>query len=682
MKMRKYLLFMIVFMAALFGLASVSLAAEDVLITVTASPTELSEAGTVELNFSISNYTDYELHSVTIASNGGIFNLDQGELIIPANGSAYDIIIRIPVSDAQIGLPINFDVSWTQGGVPMSKSVSVTINRAADPVISLKRTSNASMARKGDVVTVEYTMTNDTKFDMSEVTLIDEELSNKPIFSNNTILAGNSITIQHTYTMGDADVVSAPVITYSVLGRTKTFSAIEPLSIQLINVKLNLDVEMANPTPTGVTFSIEVKNAGNQDVEDITILDDKKNFVNQEPFSLAAGETELITYRVVPSMDEPIRNVSFRLSGKDAMGNDYATESSGTYEVYPYVDDAQIAASLQGVILEPWSSSLGSLKVKLTVQNASTVALSNVQISEQSLGLIKVIDSLPQGESSFEQTLTIGSPRNLSFSMKGTDPAGAMRELGSFNLQVAYTEEAPAATATPIPESTGTTAFHTLSSTLTKVLIILGILMLVAFVTLVVLSIFERRYVNDLERRRAARSRMAEDELFSDTGAFTAKRTVNRAGYNRKDVPEGHPVRTNARSGQRRDRTAVLELPEETIRASEADDRDSYWSMPTESVFPLFNSLSEEDDMTAENRGSAGYERPQNSVYREAVPVEIEYDDEIPTVASHAPSMAEFTQPAQGEYHPKVIRESRGQNATAPQRNAVRRVSRKEQENE
>ena len=641
-----------------------ALAAEEVRILVTANPAELSEAGDVQLNFSISNYSDYELHGVTISSGGTAYDLKQSELIIPPNGSAYDIVITVPVSDSEIGLPIDFTVAWTQGGEPMSKIASVTINRAADPVITLGRTVSAALAREGDEITVQYTLTNNTKFDMSNVTLIDEALSNTPILSNDALRAGSTLTIPLKYRMSTADVVSAPNATYTVLGKTKTFSAIEPVTVKLIVTKLALSVEPGAPTMDGVNFALEVKNTGNQDISNITILDDKQNFVNADPFSLAAGETEALSYRVLADMDETVRNVSFSISGTDALSNRYTLEPSAAYPVYPYVDDSQIATSIRAEILEPWSSSLGALKVRITIDNQSTATLSSVKVSEQSLGDIKVIDTLQKGETSFEQVLTIGSPRNLTFTIKGFDPAGAQRELGVYTLQVAYTDstEEPALTESPGLAS-GTGAFSSLTGTLSRTLIILAAVMCVAFITLIVLGVAEKKQMNKIDRRRML-----------DEGGYVPNAHMDRerAGLYlfEEDIPAKPPAQRAVRPIHPYD-----DPPVQSAAHGYADDDAPAYRQGGTGRIDVPDEYRSARTEPAERRERPARRRKQTvEAPPREIPVEVEYDDEAEPLAAPAIQLpARVAAEDRPTERPKVIQTLKP-NATAPRKNEIRHV--------
>ncbi len=112
---------------------------------------------------------------------------------------------------------------------------------------------------------------------------------------------------------------------------------------------------------------------------------------------------------------------------------------------------------------------------------------------EASIGVVKTFDVLPAGETAFDQEILLGSPRNLNFTIKGYDPTGANRELARCVLPVAYgmaSEETSPATLAP--EGTNIDLFGNIGSVITKILIVLGVLMVLSFAVLVALTMMER----------------------------------------------------------------------------------------------------------------------------------------------------------------------------------------------
>ena len=481
------------------ALAAPALAADEVGVVVTADPAELSESGPVLLTFEVSNHSDFELHEITIGLDNAIFTIEGMEdCVIPPGGSAtFPLLYEVP--DSRIGLELLFQVNWLQYGEPHTLEVPVTIARAIEPVISIQRTVSSAYAKQGDTITLTYELSNDTKFDMTNITVIDEQISDNPIFRNHTLNAGGTLTQSFVYTMGTEDVMSAPIVTYEVNGKTKTFSAIDPVTLSMVNVQIDLRVEMGTPTAAGVPFTITAVNNGNQTVNEIQITDELSNPVHGDPFSLSPGEERTLSYLVVPVATEPVRNVAFRLTGEDALGGKYEPTYETTYEVHPFVDDSQLDVVLLPEILEPWTAQTGAVRVRVTIRNGSAVELTDAVLMESTLGDLATYERLAAGDTIFEESLVIGSPRNLTFSIKGTDPAGTERQLTSAMLTVAY----PTVTETPLPSPTPTIEqsgglVSGLNATLSTVLIGIGAILLLCFVALVVLAVVEHRKTGGL----------------------------------------------------------------------------------------------------------------------------------------------------------------------------------------
>ncbi|MEG1755090.1 MAG: hypothetical protein RRZ24_03280 [Clostridia bacterium] len=467
--------------------------AEEMKVSVTATPTELSDTGTVAFTFVVSNYSDYELGNITISYLGTPHEILKNQTI-PPNGEARDIILDLHVSESQLGSPIPFIIAGIRNGEPITQDIQITIARASDPVITVLRSASANSVRQGENISLTYALKNQTKFDMTDITLIDENISDNPILKQEMLRAGDTFSLDRTYTMGTESVVSTPFVTYSVNGKTKTFSAIEPLTLTMLLIKLDLNIEMGTPTAAGVNFTLDIKNSGNQTIEGINITDERNNSVNSAPFSLKTGESTTHSFQVVPVMTEPLRNVKFILTGTDSMGMPYKLESTKAYEVYPFVDDTQIQVSVRAETVTPWTSESGKVVARIIVTNHSLVELKNVAVAESTLGVIKSFDMLSTGDTSFDQEILLGAPRNLQFTIKGNDPTGTTRELGNCMLPVAYDAAgSPAPDASPEPTNDNNMGmFNFMSSTISKILITLGMLMVVAFIVLITLSVMER----------------------------------------------------------------------------------------------------------------------------------------------------------------------------------------------
>ena len=107
--MRKLLSGLTVFMLCMMLFLPAALA-DDVKVIVIAEPTELVDAGEVTFTFEISNNSIYELHDITIAYMGTVYDImDRYQLDpIPIGGSASAIALTLPVVESQLGQPLTF----------------------------------------------------------------------------------------------------------------------------------------------------------------------------------------------------------------------------------------------------------------------------------------------------------------------------------------------------------------------------------------------------------------------------------------------------------------------------------------------------------------------------------------------------------------------------------------------
>lgn len=539
--------------------------ADEARINITANPTELVDTGMVTFTFEIANYNaDYPMTDVAITYSGTVYDVLHGAQIAPS-GSARDITLNLNVTQSQLGKPITFLVTWTRNGEPMSQEAQYTIAQADNPIITVTRTADKTNAKPGEKVTITYTIKNTTKFDMTDITLIDENISDQAIFQNETLRASRTMSYDFPYTMGDQSVTSAPVVTYTVNGKAKSFSSIDPQELTMVLIQLDMKVQVGTPTSNGVTFTIDVTNTGTQAISNITIADERATLVNTTPFALNPSEHMSFSYIVVPLMTEPLRNVQFQLAGVDPFSNPYELKPADIYEVYPYVDASQINVTVRAETITPWTQQSGKVSAHIVITNHSSVELTNITISESTLGVVKNYDILPAGETAFDQEFQLGSPRNLNFTVKGYDPTGTNRVLANCVMPIAYgTETTPEVTATPAQVGgSNFSIFGGISNGITKILIVLGVLMVLAFTILIALTV--------MERSRMPRS-FQEDEV---DDVFDAPHEHYHAQPAYHDAPDPEEISYTKRMFAIRDEEAYapkqepIRLPAPPVKPSE-----------------------------------------------------------------------------------------------------------------
>lgn len=469
-------------------------------IQVVTEPQQIVSAGLVRISFSVTNDSAYEMRNISISGYGAGESADLYQQIVPPGGALSFSLRNIEITADMLGQQLVYTLNWSENDVPKSQSVAVDIG--AEPVLpavdmKATRTSDKKFGKAGEKVILTYTLTNPGQQAMSEITITDSEIAGStPIAKNLSLEGGATSKTTFEYTLGSQDAVSRPIITYKLAGANKRLQ-LEPLSIAVVSVKLEISISQGSPSPEGVLFTIVLKNIGNQAVEKLRLTDELGNNVNEDLFRLDAGKERTLSYPVSTSS---LRNVFFKVTGMDTLGNAYE-DKTRSYEVWPYVDPSHVSLSLIATVLTPLSDS-GRMLVRFTVQNNSNVELTNATISEAELGTLETLDLLPLGQTMRERELLVGAPRELEFTLTASDPSGAQH---SYQAKVTAAHVEEPVQPTPAPEAEAPEPEQQrLSGTLVTVLIVLASLMAVAGVALLALSIYERRRNAAIEREDKA----------------------------------------------------------------------------------------------------------------------------------------------------------------------------------
>ena len=495
-------LMLLLLSAALICTAAVSYAEESVSVEITAvDPDALPSAGNVLVTISINNRSDYELQSITVSQNGISYPIPE-DTVIPHLGKAI-IPVTVSVQDSQIGSPIVFTVGWTCDGEPHTAEVETTIEKTEEPVITLLRTASETHAKPGQKVVMTYTIKNETRFDMTDIMLVDEEICNEPIRRNDSLQASNSLTFEYSYTVGTEDAVSNPVITYSVNGSAKSLTPLEPLTIQSVNIGAQIKAQVGTVSSSGTAVDLTVTNTGNQKLKDVRVTDDSGTPVNTVPFSIDAGEKQNLTYTVGNPDGLPSRNIRFSLTATDPFDEQFETVSQDSISVPFYIDASQFSVTMQAVQTSDMTPD-GYASFSIQIDNSSQGALSNVELSEASAGLLATYLTLPGGQTRFEGQVFASEPKTLEFSLRGTDALNSVRDLAKCTLTLTDAAAVPAGeqteqpgipgTVTPEPEPHAAPGF---SSIVTRILIVLGAVVVLACAVLLVLSLLERNHIGE-----------------------------------------------------------------------------------------------------------------------------------------------------------------------------------------
>lgn len=462
MKRIGVILLLVITLSAVLTGGAVVHAQNDTPITMTIEPDpdcQLTEAGEMSfLRFTLKNESaeSYTMKRAVLS----------GELLPQALAFEEDIVIegnevkefkvqKLSVPLSAFDRELTFSLSWQEEYFmeydeehlfPLyeEKTIEarVVIERFSEPVLELSYKTEAELVAVGEQVEIIYVLKNDTKFDMTGLSLYDSSVSTGYIPLESTELkAGETMEVPYTFPMGEVDVVVNPCVEYTVRGEKQLAVCEQTYTIQYLKVELKLDIQQYPSTEDGTLFALTVTNSGTHTMKDIRLYDEIGTELD-EPFDLAAGQSKSLTYTVAAAVaaDSP-RMVSFSLTAKDYLEKEYTLTSSEAYEVKPYVASDQVNLQLIVTLSQSKFNEDGSLLVSILfeIRNYSAVPISNGLLTENSAfnGTVREYGQLNNGVTTFYKDFNIVEGASvLSFILTAQDPAGNIYATEPMTLDV------------------------------------------------------------------------------------------------------------------------------------------------------------------------------------------------------------------------------------------------------
>ena len=420
---------------------------EPLTLTVEADPDcLLSEAGDMTFfRFTIKNTLEeaYTLEGLTL--RGDLiedYKLIAESITINANDVLEFTLENVHVEEDEFDKDLSFRLSWqTTAYGPEDEehlepivtaheiSASIRIERFIEPVMTLSFAPDVSLAREGDPVTVTYTLVNDTKFDMTNITLQDAGIP-QPIvaLSKNVLTAGEKMQATATFAMGTDTLDLNPTVQYTVRGIESRTDAAETVTVEYVGVDLQMEVEKYPATVDGTLFRITLVNNGTHAMSDIRITDEIGSTV-VDRIAIDGGAEKTFSYTVPSAVSsDTVRYISFEATGRDCLGGTVTVKSPSAYEVLPFVESDQVRLNLSVTLSGSTRNDDGSNRLKLLfeIRNGSLVPIRNAVVTEADYfkGVVNEYPVLSTGATSFEKEFVVpAGTRSLTFVLTAVDPA-------------------------------------------------------------------------------------------------------------------------------------------------------------------------------------------------------------------------------------------------------------------
>ncbi|MDD3400636.1 MAG: hypothetical protein PHT58_03250 [Eubacteriales bacterium] len=422
-------------------------------------------------------------------------------------GTSGEFYLRnVDIPDSGLGVPLTFVLTWTDvaydiGGFPIetiqTAEATITIERFVEPVITIYQECAVELAKPNDKVTIVYTLENSTKFDMYNLVLYDSEISPTTIpLTTTSLLAGTTQTITFQAIMSDKDLVSQPMVTYSVRNKAAQTKATNPLLISCAIIELNMSIQTFAATEDGVEFAITVKNTGTQPIVNIQLYDEINSIIG-EPFDLDAGQSKSLSITIPAAASQTqTRYVSFHAIGTDCFEEEYVYYEQTSYPIIPYVDSSSINIHLS---VECDVVNQTSATIKFEIINRSEVTILNASLVELEHFVDQPIATFAQlnsGSTAFLYDFTLDqSITSLSFVLKAFDPSGApcQTDIIVLDLSVLMNEEGTVPQMGTEHTIGGQYDSSAITNAIRTILIVVIVIVVVGLIIVAILYVLEKK---------------------------------------------------------------------------------------------------------------------------------------------------------------------------------------------
>ncbi len=420
---------------------------EPLTLTVESDPDcLLSEAGDMSyFQFKLKNTLEEEYTLEGLTLQGDLLEKPypvSDSLTIQANDVKEFTLSNVRIEEDEFDKDLSFQLIWkTTAYGPEDEdhlepivtehavTATIRIERFIEPVMTLAFAPDVRLAREGDPVTVTYTLANDTKFDMTNVTLQDAGIPQPAVSLPNTVLnAGEKMEASASFVMGSGSIELDPTVQYTVRGIESKTSADATVTVEYVKVDLKMQVEKYPATSDGTLFRITLINDGTHPMSDIRIVDEIGSLI-VDGISINGGTEKTFSYTVPSAVSSgTVRYISFEATGRDCVGGIVTVKSPSAYEVLPFVESNQVRLNLSVTLSSSAHNDDGSNRLKLLfeIRNGSLVPIRNAVITEADYfkSIVNEYDALPTGTTTFEKEFVVpDGTRSLTFVMTAMDPA-------------------------------------------------------------------------------------------------------------------------------------------------------------------------------------------------------------------------------------------------------------------
>ncbi|WP_127529920.1 DUF7507 domain-containing protein [Paenibacillus kobensis] len=355
------------------------------------------------------------------------------DLLFPSflSGVLTTVTFTIPAS-TPIGTVITNTATLTADNLPNPAASQTSVTVTEIPAVRLAKSADRSSAAPGEAVTYTITVTNDSLV----TTLTNLQLTDNLLGLNETInqlTPGSVVQFTGVFTVPPGTPAGSPIINTSTLTSElgSTFATVEVIVGALPGLTVTKNARRTQVAPGDIIiYDIVVTNTGNVPLTNVAINDPSLGFSLTIP-QLPVGSVQSFSLNSPVPPDTP--------AGTNIFNTVFvASDQTGTVETTSEVIVQPVfSIGVQKTADRNLASPGETVTYTVLVSNTSNGPITNVRISDPTLGLNQVIDTMEAGEI-------------LIFTLPFTIPAGTLAGTILTNIVTANANETPVRTATAL----------------------------------------------------------------------------------------------------------------------------------------------------------------------------------------------------------------------------------------
>ncbi|MGI6665061.1 MAG: DUF7507 domain-containing protein [Christensenellaceae bacterium] len=454
-------------------------------------PTSMVTGGDVSLIITVTNIGD-EIQGAVLKV-GGTEVATYGTM---SKGDSKRYEGSYSVSSAMLDQNIEVALTYTFGGAAKSKTTNFKVSKkAANADVSTKVQADNTSVASGTKVKLTFAVENKGNVAIENATVTDKELNGGSALPDkiSSLAPGASAMITYSATITETTTLN-PVLKYTADGQSYSKN-MDSITINVVKTDVSVSARADKTdikTGEEVSFSIEVKNAGNIEMRNLVLKDSRGNDVAIDNTTLSEGSTLNVSFKQI--FEESMEYV-FTLSCSDADGKQHTyTSNAITISVEETDVDYSDQLFLTAEVDQEEYEKSGNAIFTLTLKNTGELTFTNISFLEETLGTLEPdFVSIGPGEEKIvkvEQKLEEDGTFIFEAIMEDLEGNAFMIEAAPLEV----TKEAKVKSGI---------------STLLIIIIVIVVLMIAAGVTLIVLMRKEKKRKEEAESARVTRKRPA-----------------------------------------------------------------------------------------------------------------------------------------------------------------------------